>query len=195
MSLSGLNNTAVIVIGLTCLVLINSQKWRWQIGALGVIYLCEFILVSNSWPIDLAAVKLVAGWMAASILGVSRFNNPDEVKIDIEVGSTFRMATALLVFLTVGSTVPRTLTWIPALNIYQAWGGFLLIGLGLLVLGFYSYGPRVIYGLLMAIAGFEIVYAVVEVSTLVATLVALVTIGIALCGAYLIGNSDVKEQA
>lgn len=195
MNFSELGFIAVIVIGLSTFVLLLSKSWRWQTGALGFQYLSVFILVAVSWPLDLAAVKLVAGWMGASILGISRFYRPGEETEDVEVGVAFRITTTFLIFITVWSTAPKSLVWIPSLEINQAWGGILLIGMGLLMLGFYSYGPRVIYGLLTMISGFEIIYSVVEVSTLVASLMALVTIGISFVGAFLVSNSASGDLA
>ncbi|MDH5605667.1 MAG: hypothetical protein OEY93_02155, partial [Anaerolineae bacterium] len=55
-----------------------ARNWRWLISALGLQYLAVYILVSGPWPIELAAVKLVAGWMAASILGMTWINNPSQ---------------------------------------------------------------------------------------------------------------------
>jgi hypothetical protein len=76
----------------------------------------------------------------------------------------------------------------------QAWGGLLLIGFGLLHLGFSSRSIRVAFSLLTMLAGFEILYAVVEASTLVAALLALVNLGIALAGAYLMELPSMEEQ-
>jgi len=52
----------------------------------------------------------------------------------------------------------------------------------------------VVTSLLIAISGFEILYAVVENSTLVAGLLAIVSIGVALVGAYLLSNLPDEED-
>jgi hypothetical protein len=52
---------------------------------------------------------------------------------------------------------------------------------------------RVIIGLLTIISGFEIIYAVVEFSALVAGLLAGVTMGLAFLGVYLLFQSSIEE--
>lgn len=184
---------AVIVLGVSSVVLLLSHHWRWQIGGLAFMYGGMFVLVLQVWPVDLAAVKLVAGWMACSILAMTQAGGVDEVRKDMEVGGAFRTAAIFLIWITVGSIVPGALKWVPGLQYFQAWGGLLLIGMGILQLGFYSFGLRVIFGLLVTLAGFEIIYAVVEVSTLVSVLMAIVILGISLAGAYLIKNIQQAE--
>jgi hypothetical protein len=70
-----------------------------------------------------------------------------------------------------------------------------LIGLGLLQIGLTSHPIRVIIGLLTIISGFEILYAVVEQSALVAGLLAGVTMGLALLGVYFLFQSSLDETA
>jgi hypothetical protein len=76
--------------------------------------------------------------------------------------------------------------WIPGIGIGQVMGGLILIGMGSLQLGLTDQPLRVILGLLTVFAGFEIFYAAVETSTLVSGLLAIVNLGLALAGAYLI---------
>ena len=54
---------------------------------------------------------------------------------------------------------------------------------------------RVIFGLLTVLAGFEVLYAAVEGSILVAALLAGVTLGLGLVGAYLLVASTPEEVA
>jgi hypothetical protein len=60
-------------------------------------------------------------------------------------------------------------------------------------MGIASRGIRVILSLLTLLSGFEILYAVVETSTLVAGLLAVINLGVALVGAYLLSD-DVEEE-
>jgi hypothetical protein len=66
------------------------------------------------------------------------------------------------------------------------WGSFILMSIGLLQLSLTSHPLRVIIGLLTALSGFEIIYAVIETSILVAGLLAVINLGLALVGAYLL---------
>jgi len=75
--------------------------------------------------------------------------------------------------------------YLESVNLTQLAGGLLLIGMGLVMLGLNARPLRVVLGLLVLFSGFEILYAMVERSTLVAGLLALVNLALALIGAYL----------
>jgi hydrogenase-4 membrane subunit HyfE len=107
----------------------------------------------------------------------------------------FRLLAALLVCLAVLSIAPEVTQWVPGVTIEQAWGGLILIGIGLLQLGFTGHTFRTVLGLLTMLAGFEILYAVVESSTLVAGLLAGVNLILALAGAYLLTSPSMEETA
>jgi hypothetical protein len=92
----------------------------------------------------------------------------------------------VLVLFAVCSLVPSALTWIPGINSMQLTGGLILISMGLLHLSLITQPLRMILGLFTFLAGFEIIYAAVETSILVAGLLAGVTLMLALTAAYLI---------
>ncbi len=62
------------------------------------------------------------------------------------------------------------------------------MGLGILQSGMTARPFRVSVGLLTVLAGFEILYAAVETSLLVAGLLAIINLGLALSGSYLLTN-------
>ena len=70
----------------------------------------------------------------------------------------------------------------------------ILLGMGLLQLGMSDQPLRIIVGLLTLLSGFEVLYAAIENSVLVAGLLAVVTLGIASVGAYLIVVPTMEEQ-
>ncbi|MBN2502655.1 MAG: hypothetical protein JXB38_17890 [Anaerolineales bacterium] len=187
---------ALSMLIVSSLTLFISRDWRWNIAALGLQYLGVFMMVSNSWPPDLAVVKLVAGWMAASILGVSRVNVFDTEQLEMAwpSGRLFRVMTTLLALLTVLSFSPSIERFAPALNLPQVWGGTFLIVMGLLNLGFTTRPLRSVLGMLTILSGFEIMYAAVESAILVAGLLATVTLGIAMVGAYLLTAADLEVE-
>ena len=74
-------------------------------------------------------------------------------------------------------------------------GSLLLIGMGLLHLGVTDHILRVIIGLMTVLAGFEILYATVEGSILVAALLAVINLGLALAGSYLLIASNAQPEA
>jgi hypothetical protein len=179
---------AVGILGLVSAVMLLTRSWRWRVGALALQYVGVFWLVALSWPVGLASIKLVVGWMAGAILGVSRIDRLPSDRRRWPTEWVFLGLVMMLVFFSVSTIAPRIEGWLPANHSAQIWGGLLLIGSGLIHLGVASRGLRVIVSLLTALSGFEILYAVVENSTLVAGLLATVTLGIALVGAYLLSN-------
>lgn len=193
MSIEEFGLPAVVLIVLSTSILLVTSNWRMQIGAVGFQYLGVFILVAGYWPVNLAAVKLVAGWMAGSILGMTRLTLSLHGDGPVITGRIFRLSVALLILVTVSSLAPQAPNLAPGMDILQAWGGLVLIGMGLANLGFSSDGMRVMLSLLTLLSGFEVLYAVVESSSLVAGLLAIVTLGISLVGAYLLIQINTAE--
>jgi len=179
---------AVVLVSLTGIILLVSPDWRVSIAALAFQYIGVFVLVAMSWPLEMAIVKLVTGWMVCAVLALAKAGAPGSPKEEqgIIFNVLFRLLAAGLVGLVVASTVPRIMVWVPEISIEQLLGGGILIGMGLLHLGLTSSALRVIFGLLTVLAGFEILYAAVETSVLVAGLLAAVSLGLSLVGAYLL---------
>jgi hypothetical protein len=193
MILERLSLVAVIVLVISTLFLLLSQNWRWSILALAVQYLAVFALVMQVWPFGLAAVKLVAGWMAGAVLGASQ---PAAELVEEPHSSgpalVFRLLVAVLIWILVFTMTPAVVALVP-LPSSLVMGAMLLIGMGLMQLGMTTRPLRVLLGLLTTLSGFELVYAAVENSVLVAGLLAVVTLGLALVGAYLLDTLSGEE--
>jgi hypothetical protein len=187
---------AVIVASLAALLLLVSTDWRLSIIALALQYAGIFALVAISWPLEMAVVKLVAGWMAGAVLGMALVGVPEEGRHQSGLGPAtrlFRILVAVIVGLGAVSLAQRMVIWVPEIGLEQVYGGALLIGLGLLHLGLTAQPFRVALGLLTVLGGFEILYAAVETSTLVTGLLAGVDLGLALVGAYLLTVPTIKD--
>ncbi|HEX9018892.1 MAG TPA: hypothetical protein VF806_06880, partial [Anaerolineaceae bacterium] len=183
------------VLVITTFFLLLNQNWRWNIIALSVQYLAVFTLVALVWPVGLAAVKLVAGWMAGAVLGASQ--PPADLSEDPQaVGPVFifRFMVAILVWALVYALTP-ILAKLIALPPALVTGSILLVGMGLVNLGMTTRPLRVLLGLLTTLSGFELIYAAVENSVLVAGLLAVVTLGLALVGAYLLDTLSNEESS
>jgi len=183
----------VVVLGVTAVFLMVSQNWRWSIVALAVQYLAVFWLVGLVWPFSLAVVKLIAGWMAGAVLSATR---PEEDLLE-ELNPSlarliFRVIAAMLVLALVESILPLAAANLPVRPRVLE-GGLILIGIGLLHLGMTTRPLRVILGLLTVLAGFEVVYAALETSILIAGLQALITLGLSLAGAYLLASPSMED--
>jgi len=189
-----LSYLAVVVIVMTSLFLLISQNWRWNIIALAVQYLALMILTAMVWPIGMAAVKLIAGWMAGAMLSASQ-PAPELVEDPQLVRSAvlFRFLAAMLVWILVCTIMPIFINILP-LPAPLVIGAMLLIGMGLLHLGMTTRPLRVLIGLLTTLSGFELIYAAVENSVLVTGLLAIVTLGLALVGAYLLETLSRAES-
>jgi hypothetical protein len=182
-------NAGSVFLFLTGSAIIIVPGRRWMTGLLALQYLGVFLLVSISWPLEIAVVKLVAGWMSAAILFLAYGNSPSAVekgRLTASVpGYYFMGFTALLIGLAMYSILPTALRWFLGASSSQVLGGLWLLGLGTLQLSFSRQDTRIIIGLLTVISGFEILYATLEASVLMTGLLALLNIGLASLGAYL----------
>lgn len=183
----------LLLIVASSLTLLISQNWRWSIVALSVQYLGMFWMISWEWPLALAAVKLITGWMAGAVLGVSQPGAAlEELRLSHLQGRGFKLVTATLIWVLAFAVAPSLKNLFPAATNYLL-GAVILIGMGLLQLGMSLRPLRVILGLLTVLSGFELLYAAVERSVLVTGLVSGVNLGLALVGAYLLVNQEQEE--
>ena len=194
MNNSILQYLALGLLVITSLVLILSTQWRWTAIALGIQYGMVFLLVAPALPIGLAAVKLLTGLMVVTILSASQPTfEPEGQAYHGSSVVWFRLLAAGLIWLFVFTMSPALSDWVPA-SYPVLTGGVLLFGMGILQLGMTTRTLRVILGLLTALSGFEIIYASIEPSSLVAALLSATTLGLALVGGYLMMEADEVEQ-
>ncbi len=187
---------AVGLLLFTSIGLLLSREWRWTLGLLALQYVGMFLLVIQHWPFGLASVKLVTGWMASAALGVTRLGLPNREEV-VEAawpqGGLFRLFAAAIILVLVASTTPALEKMIPGINRPVVVGGLLLAGMGLLHLGLTAATLRVSIGLLTLLAGFETLYSTVETSILLTGLLAVVNLGVALAGSYLMTAARAEE--
>jgi hypothetical protein len=192
---------AVILITITSVGLLLARDWRWLIIFLSAQYFGMLILTLLHWPLGMASVKVVAGWMSAAILGMTRSGLPREDKTEkqsvLPRGRMFRLFAAGIVVMVVATATPRVDAVMANAGFAVTSGGLLLVGMGLLHLGVTDHILRVTIGLMTVLAGFEILYTTVEDSILVAALLALINLGLALAGSYLLiaSNTQTEEPA
>ena len=189
---------AVVIILVTATGLLITRDWRWSIILLAVQYLCMFILTLQHWPLGMASVKLVAGWMSAAILGMTRSNFPAQDFEETGIwprGRLFRLFAAVMILLIVSVVTPKVDTVMADAGYAVTGGSLILIGMGLLHLGITSQILRVVIALMTVLSGFEILYSTVEGSILVAALLAAINLGLALVGGYLLIASNASEEA
>lgn len=186
----------VFLITVTSIGLLLVRDWRWLIIFLAVQYAGMFILTLQHWPTGMAAVKVIAGWMSAAILGMTRSNLAEDESNDKDTlpqGRLFRLIAAGIVGLIVASGTPLVDTMMADAGLPISAGSLLLIGMGLLHLSVTDQILQVTVGLMTVLSGFEILYTAVESSILVAALLAVINLGLALVGSYLMVASNSQE--
>ena len=194
-----MNIIALIAIGsvlITSTGLLLSRDWRLELGLLGLQYVGVFWLTNQHWPISMAAIKVVTGWMAIATLGITRLNLKDEKENNEQIGPQgrlFRLFVAGIIIVVVFTIAPRVEVIIPGIGLPVILGSLILMGLGMIHLGMTIQPFRVILGLLTVLSGFEALYAALESSILVAAMLSVVNLGLALVGAYLLSARRPEE--
>jgi hypothetical protein len=186
---------AFILIAITAMVILVLREWRAVAAALVLQYLAAFVLITRSWPIGMSVVKLIVGWMstAAIFLTYFRKEKPPDAG-DTTASFVFRGLAGLLVILVVFIITPGLQENVfPQVNLVVLQSGLVLMGLSLMQLGTNSDAYLTIVSLLSLISGFEIIYAGLELSTLLTGLLAIVNLGITLVGVYFIVRMDEPE--
>jgi hypothetical protein len=176
--------------------LLLNRNWRWDLGLLAAQYTAASYLVAQHLPLGMAAAKLVTGWMVTAALGMTLSALPaheEPVEQFWPRGRAFRFFMVGTIVVLTASVTPRVDGALPGIGMPVIAGAILLIGTGLLQLGTNAEILRVTFGLLTVLAGFEIIYAAVEGSILVAALLAVINLGLGLVGAYLL-NASVPEE-
>lgn len=185
---------AFILLIIASIGILLSRDWRIVIGLFAAQYLGVLILVGVNWTFGMACVKLIIGWMAGTVIGTTQIGKKAQDKnISWPAERVFRLLASILGVLLVFSLAPKLAEWLPGGSLPVAQGGLVLIIIGLLQLGMTSRPLRVIIGLLTVLAGFEILYATVEDSLLVAGLLGGANMGLAMLGSYFI-SIDTPEE-
>jgi hypothetical protein len=188
---------AFILIVIASMTILVFRDWRFNAVALAVQYLAAFALVTRVWPVGMAVIKLIVGWMATAALAMTclRQKRPENTN-ESTASLVFRGLTGLLVVLVIFVIAPILQEAIfPQLSLIILQGGLMLIGMGLMQMGTTSDPYLTIISLLSLLSGFEIIHAGLELSTLLTGLLAIVNLGLSLTGVYFITKStdDILE--
>ena len=186
----------IVLLAVTSVGILLARDWRWSIIFLSAQYIGVFILALQHWPLGMATVKIIVGWMTAAILGMTRSNLDEEEEANIlPQGRFFRFIAAGVVGLITAAGTPLVDSMMADAGMAVSAGSLLLIGMGMLHLGLTDQPMRVTIGLMTVLAGFEILYTAVENSVLVAALLAVINLGLALVGSYLMIASNAEEES
>lgn len=192
-----LSLAAFVLIVITSMVILIFRDWRIVAVALAVQYLAAFTLVTRSWPIGMSVVKLIVGWMSTAAISLTYIRKEESGLAEESTSSfVFRGLAGLLVILVVFVSAPALQANVfPQLNLITLQGGLMLMGMALMQLGTNSNPYLTIVSLLSLLSGFEVVYAGLELSTLLTGLLAIVNLGLALVGVYFIVKTGESQPA
>lgn len=175
---------AVVAALASALLLLLTQNWRIFLFAISLQYLAAFFLVGLVWEPGLAAVKVVVGWMAVAVIGAVKPVEGIEFRYrSSKMGVLFRFLAVVIAGLTVFTITPFTAEWmeIPQRILFP---GLMLVMSGLLQLGLTGQLVRRFVGVLSVLAGFEIIFASLSSSVLLAGLMGMVHLGIGMAVSY-----------
>ena len=189
-----LSTFAFVIITITSMVNLIIRNWRINAVALAVQYLAAFILVNLSWPIGMAVIKLIVGWMAAAAIALSGMRqNQNNPPTEPTASFLFRGLAGLLVILVIFIISPRMQESIfPDLDLVLVQAGLMLLGMALMQLGTNADPHLNIKSLLSLLSGFEVVHAALERSTLLTGMLAIVNLSLALAGVYFITQTSTE---
>jgi hypothetical protein len=193
--LSVFSSILILAAVAAALLMLLSDSWRWTIAGLAIQYLVVFLLVAQIWPIGLAAIKLVAGWLAGVLL--SMVNSPaqlEETFFSPRSARIFRLFSAGMILMIVFAVIPSVNILLP-IPYHYLLIGLMLIGMGVLQFGISQLHLRVILGLLTLLSGFEVIYSCLEGSALLAAILAAITLALGLIGSTILMNDQPKEKA
>jgi hypothetical protein len=187
---------AFVFIVITAMVILIFRDWRINVIALAVQYLAGFFLVTLSWPIGMAIIKLIVGWMATAAIALTCLRQMNTDAPDESTASLFfRSLAGLLVILVIIVVAPTLRENIfSQLDLVIVQGGLMLFGMSLMQLGTNSEPYLTMMSLLSMMLGFEVIHAGIELSTLLTGLLAIVNLGLALVSVYFIVKSSEKKE-
>lgn len=174
------------------LLILISDNWHGIIAGLGIQYLIAFLMVTQVWPVGLAAIKLVAGWLACVLLSLTA--SPDLIFDNIyavRAARIFRFTSTFIIFILIFAAAPIMNSWLP-IPYDHLLIGLMMIGFGILQLGFSRIHFRIFSGILTLLTGFEIIYAPLEGSALLAAILAGITLAIGLIGSAVFRRDRVQ---
>ena len=80
MFFQSLATPAFVLLLVAAVVVLILRDWRLVLAALAVQYIGVFVLTAGAWPVSLAIIKLVVGWMATAALGLTQLSNKETVE-------------------------------------------------------------------------------------------------------------------
>lgn len=176
----------LIVVGLFVVNVSESRKWT----LIAYLVVCGFVFMINIqfWPLGFALSKFLSSVMTILILNLSPTTFNETKSVPATAGIVFRVAMLAFGFVLILFVIPGLSSTI-SLSGEQLLSSLFILVTGLVLISLSGNTYRTVLGLLLALAGFEILYGAVERSLLVNGMLAAIDLLVALVGSYLMINS------
>ncbi len=179
-----INNILIAATFIALIMILAGNNWRLCVAGLAILYLVSFVIILQIWPVALASVKLLAGWMGIILISASQITKSTTVYSKTTFSlAIFRLLIASLVWIVITATAGSFNEWIPIpyTNLYV---GLIIFAGGLIYASINKEIFDIIIGLLMILAGFDVVYSSLEGSALVTGIFAVIIIMVSLLNSY-----------
>jgi hypothetical protein len=164
------------------------SDWRWKMAGLAAIQLIGFILIVQIWPIALASVKLISGWMGVALMSATMASTGENIKSEIQTSArVFKLMQVAFSWIVIAASVEKLNSWLPISYTN------LFVGLVFFFCGIFYFSQEydingVAIGLLIFLAGFDVIYSSLEGSALVTGIYGLIVILVSFISSYLQGG-------
>jgi hypothetical protein len=174
-------------------VILILTDWRWKMAGLAVIQLICFIQILQIWPIALASVKLISGWMGIALMSATLASSREIKNFKSRASAkVFKLMLAAFSWIVISASVEKLNSWlpIPYTNLF--------IGLIFFFCGIFYFSQEceingIGIGLLIFLSGFDLIYSSLEGSALVTGIYGLIIILISIISSYLQGGLSEGE--
>jgi len=182
-------NTILISISiLTTGAIILVEDWRYRLSLVVLIELIGFILIIQIWPIALASVKLISGWMGIALLATTFiYSSPRNESLSPVSSRIFRLMLITFGWVLVLVSAERFNEWLP-ISYTNLFIGLVFFISGMIYLALRMNSIDTVLGLLIFFEGFDVIYSSLEGSALITGIFGIIIIFICLTGSYLEGG-------
>ena len=186
-----LRTVLAVILLLSAAINLVRRQWTLNIFALGLQYICIFLLILEVRSAFLAGIKLIVGLMVSLMLYLtlksSGLIESILLRRHVTSGEIFRGTIALLLALISFLAAPA----LQQSAFPQSSQLLLTASLGLILFGLFQMGTiteplYLVIGLLTFLSGFELLYASLEFSRLLEALLTAVNLSLALVGSFFI---------
>ena len=181
-----MNWVPLVFVAATAFGLVLVERPGRQISILAAQYAAVAWLSSLALPVQVAAVKLVAGLITCGVLALTvAGHNPRAQSAGAPAGRVFRLLSAILILAAAIGIGQTNWMRVPDIQAEAIMASAILMSMGLLQLGLFRTPLSVCIGLITLLSGFEIAYSVIEPALAILALLASVHIGLATVVSYL----------